>query len=474
MASEGGGLPGPLADTDWRALEPASLAVNLLPDLWRTLKSVWPLLLVAVAGGGLDGTNVTLLALFFGFGAWRTVSHFLTVRYRWRQGRLEIRSGWIARQRRTIDPARIQNVEIVQGPFHKLAGLVELRVETAGESGAEGLLSAISVAEAEALRERLYATARPSAPGAPAQPEAVYVLGVPELLGYGMSEGRVGAALLVAGVLFEWGTLLAPAAVRDTLRGVRAPVAVALALFALSGAYTVSVLAAVVRHYGFQMVRTPRGLRIESGLLTTRGVEIPLAKVQAARVEEPLVRRLMGYASVHVETAAMGAPTEPVPAEGFVPMVAHEDVSPILGRLLPHLDADPRATTLRRLAPAALARSIVTHATAAAFVAGLLAWLTGSPLALLVTLLGPLVAWADWSAHGWWLAPRHLLVRRGFFRRTTWVLPRDKIQSVHRLQGPLQRVLGLAAVDVWAAGTRVVVPDLTEADAARMFAELST
>ena len=123
----------------WRSLEPASLLVNLLPDLWRTARAAWPLLLAVFVGGGIANVvNLGLLTVFFGSAIGRTVLHFLTLRYRLHEGKLEIRTGLIGRRFRVIDPGRIQNVEIVQNVFHKLAGLVELRIETAGDAGAEG------------------------------------------------------------------------------------------------------------------------------------------------------------------------------------------------------------------------------------------------------------------------------------------------------------------------------------------------
>ncbi|MFN7144746.1 MAG: PH domain-containing protein, partial [Myxococcota bacterium] len=134
---------------EWRSLEPASLLVNLIPDLWRTVRAAWPLLLAVLVGGGIANlVNLGILGVFLASAVGRTVLHFLTLRYRLHEGKLEIRTGLIGRRFRVIDPARIQNVEIVQNVFHKAAGLVELRIETAGDSGAEGMLSALSIREA--------------------------------------------------------------------------------------------------------------------------------------------------------------------------------------------------------------------------------------------------------------------------------------------------------------------------------------
>jgi putative membrane protein len=407
-----------------------------------------------------------------------------------------------------IDPERIQNVELVRNLFHKLAGLVELRIETAGERGAEGLLSAVSEAEAHDLRARLYAApehrgspgsapsqagtsvdapaggsgARPDGPPAfrrpgppePGRAEVLHDLGLAELLGYGVSAGRVGAAVIVAGVLLEWGGLFAPGALRDTVGQLRGATAIGLVLFTLAGAYVTSVIGAVVRHSGFRMVRSPRGVRIEGGLFTTRGVEIPLGKVQVVRVEEPLVRRLMGYGSMHVETAASGAPQEEAAAEGFVPMVPGDELARVAGVVLPRLDVDPWSQRLRPPAARALRRAVFARTLRWGVVAGGAAAFGGQIGLLALALLGPVLAWADWRGQGWWVSARSIVSRRGFLRRDTWILPRDKVQSAHIGQGPLQRWHGLASVELWAAGTRVVLPDLDEDEARRVFAAVAS
>ncbi|NOY26891.1 MAG: PH domain-containing protein, partial [Oligoflexia bacterium] len=128
------GLPTTPVQTPWKSLHPASLAVNLVPQAWRTARRAWPIFLAIILGGqdiGVQAGDLTLILLFFGLTLARTLVHFLTLHYRLHDGRLEIKSGLIHRQTRTIDPKRIQNVELVRNLFHRATGLVELRVETA-------------------------------------------------------------------------------------------------------------------------------------------------------------------------------------------------------------------------------------------------------------------------------------------------------------------------------------------------------
>jgi putative membrane protein len=95
------------------------------------------------------------LLFFLMMSFFRTLTHYMTLRYRVSEGRLELVEGLFFRQHRLIDPARIQNMEVIRNIFHRMAGLAELRIDTAGEGGAEGLLSAISIAEANQLRAEL-------------------------------------------------------------------------------------------------------------------------------------------------------------------------------------------------------------------------------------------------------------------------------------------------------------------------------
>jgi uncharacterized membrane protein YdbT with pleckstrin-like domain len=54
-------------------------------------------------------------------------------------GHLTVESGILSRMRRTVDMAKIQDVTVSQTLFQRLAGIGDLRLESAGESGAMGI-----------------------------------------------------------------------------------------------------------------------------------------------------------------------------------------------------------------------------------------------------------------------------------------------------------------------------------------------
>ncbi|MBK9370580.1 MAG: PH domain-containing protein [Deltaproteobacteria bacterium] len=221
----------PATDTPWRGLHPASLLVNLIPRTLGILFGYWPLLLAWLFGRGAVAPRPED-ALFLMFilvpGVLSTLVHLFTLRYRVSGGRLEIRQGLLNRQARTLAPDRIQNVSLVRNLFHRASGLVEVRIETAGDSSTEGMLSALSVEDAEALLTELNA-ARGQAAAAAAidsnapPPPPILRLGAPELLAYGFSAGGLGLAILLMAVGSEVLTVTRPDEVNDLARAASPP-----------------------------------------------------------------------------------------------------------------------------------------------------------------------------------------------------------------------------------------------------------
>ena len=460
------------AEVPWRQLHPASVVVNLIPQTWRVILSFWPFLL-AIAVGRPDRQTETVfidafyVLLLFGSGAITTLVHYLTLRYRVRAGRLEIKKGLLNREARIIDPARIQNAERVQNVFHKAAGLVEVRLETAGDIRTEGLLSALTVADADLLMAELDALRGRAVRDEDAPAEApIFTLGPLELIAHGLSAGRTGMASLLFFGVMEISAVVDPEGSEAAARTLNTPRLVALALLAISVAWVISAFVSLLRHHRFQLYREPDRLRSEWGLLTRRRVEIPLAKVQLARVEESPLRRLMGFGVLSVETAALGPVTDgPPPAELEVPLVERERLGEMIRLPFPGVYIDPWSIRLHHPHPRALWRAILASSlrwapvvAAAGFIGGAKWGSLGGAFMLITVALIAL----DWQYQGWLVTDRIVIARRGFLRRRTWLVPQEKLQSVHLIDGPLLRLHRLGRLVLRVAGSQVVLPDLDD------------
>jgi putative membrane protein len=451
-----------VSDEPWRQVHPASFAVNLIPRAWSLLRSAWPLFLAAIFGGWSREAlvNVALLAGFFGVALTSSVVHTLTLRYRVAEGRLEIRSGLLARQARVIGLDRIQNVVVVRNVFHRLSGLCELRVETASGREVEGLLSAIDAHEAERLMAAL--SHRPAGEAPPADLDEVVVANGPvELIWSGVADLRLGAIAVVVGLATEW---LPEGQVPRLFAGPAGP---ALVVALVSGAWLVGVGGAVVRRYGFRLARTPRGLVAEQGLLTRSRTELRRSKVQIATWLEPLVLRLAGLGSVQIETAAAreaGSGTER--AEAVVPVVDPASAALVLRTALGS-ELDPTALPLTAPHPWARWSAYLATSIRLGVLMLLVSGVAGS-WALALGLVWPVLlvfAELDTRSQGYAVVGRLLVARAGFLTRRTAVLDLRKVQSTSLIEGPLMRWWGVAVLVVRVAGSRVVLPVLAAADA---------
>jgi putative membrane protein len=454
--------------------------VNLLPQTWAFVRSAWPVLLILLfrSGdevGGQQAFDLSLLAFFLLMTIGRTLVHFLTLRYRMVQGRLEIRSGLLNRQNRVLSPEKVQNVEMVRNVFHRMSGLVEVRIETASGTEVEGMLSALSVEEAERLVSALQPRARPAAEVDEVEIPALVENDWTDLVKFGASSSRVGASIVVMGVLYEGMLTIDPTLPLRSAGDVGWTGAFALFFAVLAGAWLVGIGNAVEAHWGYRLVLDDDALVAQEGLLTRRRVQLRVRKVQRVTLRATWLRRLLGFGSVTIETAAAGAGSGGVQqASAMVPVVGEDEVDTLVRHAMPEADVPLASEALRRPADKALQRALIRGAIQGGIFGGVLTWVFW-PMGLLGLLLVPLnlaLGWLDWRYQRWLVTDRVVLSRVGFLSRTTTIVARDKLQSVDLDQGPLLRRYGLASVIVRVAGSGVRMPLLTFDEAYALVAEL--
>lgn len=453
----------------WKTLHPGSVAVNLIPRLWGVVRNLWPVALAFLYGSsqgdGLQLVDASLLLVFFGLAAWGTILHWATLRYRVSEGRLEVQTGLLNRQVRVISPDRIQNIELVRNVFQRVFGLVEVRIETASGTEVEGLLSALSVGEAEALVESL-GKGRAREETEDAALPSIVENGLLDLVRHGATAGRLGAIAVLLGVATEWIQVSDPNDV-EQWGGVLGTLGlIALVVAAFSGAFVLGIGSAVVRHHGFRLIRRGASLVATEGLFTTRQVELPLAKVQQVTVSEPVLRRMLGFGSVHIETAAAREGQGGIAhAEAMAPYVEAPEFPRVVRAALPDLDADlsELASTLEPPHHRALYRSLAVATTRGLILGGLATWWFGiwGAIGFGLVPLGWVTGWLDHKYQGWLVTDRAVIARRGWWSRATTLLDRNKLQSLQVTQGPFLRNYGLAVLRVRVAGSSVVLPVLS-------------
>jgi putative membrane protein len=460
----------------------------------RTLRLSRRLLLPAIVGGAGVGDDVTsvLLWVFVILAVPSLViaaAQWVVFRYRLDAEELVIDSGVLARRRRVIPVDRIQNVDLEQSALERLAGVAELRIETAsGGRETEASLTVLSVAEARALQAHLLeqrsarrsrtvdgVAVTPAQP--PSQTRLLLRLSPADLALAGATSNEAG--LIAAGlatmleVASRFGALERAGAWVDEavaagagvgLVGAAVTVALLAVAFLVLG-WLVSIVVMVVRYHGFTLSRSGDDLIRSYGLLSRHHTTVPLERVQAARVEETLLRRVFGLAALKIETAGAGPQDQRGVgggAEAYVPIARVGDVGPLLRQVFE--DARFEDVALQPVAPPSRRREFIRLVGLVALATAALTLLAGNELLALILLSAPawILARARYRARGWDRAAGYMVTRSGVLTRTTWIIPERKIQTLHVSETPFQRRWNLATllVDTAAGGRAATVVDL--------------
>ncbi len=337
------------------------------------------------------------------------VASWLVTRWRLDGVTLRIESGVVRRDSRQLPIARIQAVDVVRPFLARALGLAELRVRLAGSSHADGRLAYLTEQAALELRAHLLAAHHGVDPATPAPAERIALVVPTGRLVASVLVSTLGSAAMVvaAGIVLA---IVSPAGVA----ALGAALGVAL-LWCVIGLVSL-VWRRVSTEYGFTVAQSPDGIRIRRGLLGTVAETIPVRRVQAVRMIEPLLWRSFGWCRLEVDVAGSPGRDE---ADGtarmrktLLPVGLRDEagflLGMVIGRPVPGMTQPPRRARWKT--------PLSYHFLAA-----------GHDDALAVSVVGRV-------------------------RKVTTVVPLEKTQSIRFVQGPLQRRLALATVHVDAAG----------------------
>jgi putative membrane protein len=388
----------------WHRLHPLSPLINA-GRLLSGLAGIFALSLVTAEDykAYLYQLVVAVGLVVTGFVRW------LVTRWKLEGATLRIETGLLRRESRQLPMTRIQAVDVVRPFLARVLGLAALRIRLAGAGAGAGgdRLAYLTVGEAAVLRAALLAGQHGLDPATP-EPAELPLITVPA--------GRViGATLLRAAPRFA------------ALAVVAAVAAAAAPVLFLASESTLGLIALglvtrtwqqVTGRYGFTVAASPDGIRIRRGLLSTVAETVPFRRVQAVRLEQPLLWRPFGWCRLVVDVAGVAGrdsgPKSGGLAKTLLPVgymnEAQHLVGLVFGHDMPELTKPPKRARVK--AP------LSYHFLAA-----------GHNRVMAVTVTGRV-------------------------RKKTVYMRLEKLQSVRLTQGPVQRRLSLASVHGDAAGRR--------------------
>ncbi|KGN35458.1 hypothetical protein N798_02725 [Knoellia flava TL1] len=410
----------------------------------------------------LATSGVLLLALLVvglvGWLSWRFA------KFRVAAGQIELRKGWLFREHRQVPLERVQAIEISRPLLAQLTGLSQVIVQSAGGGDSHLKLAFLGARRADEVRRELIALAgrrdevRPAvrvdgtdpsgatpsgtpatasvpsaidpATGRPATVPSTGLLDPDE----GREVLRVPNSRLFVATILHGGTIflgavalvaasLALAAYGSSLE-VLTGAAIALpAIGPLAFGIVVNRVGELLKHGNFRLGDTGTAARVQHGLTDKRTTTIPLHRIQAVAMVQPLWWRPFGWWRVNVNVAGIGHdPTGEAGGDDttVLPVGTLDQALEVLALLDPVISADD-------LRQAALGEG------------GEPGWTTVSERARSLDPLG-------WRRNGFAVSAHSLMVRTGRLWRRVSVMPHARVQSLTLSQGPLDRRLDLATV----------------------------
>ena len=412
------------------------------------------------------------------------ILQYFTYRYTIGRDGLTVREGLLHRSRREIPFSRIHNVVVHQSLLHRLFGVAEVRLESAGGQKPEAQMRVLGLRDALALEDLVRHQAHGTAP-ASSEPDAairqdsttLLSLSTLEVIRLGLISNR-GMIVLAAGFGAAWQILPERMIEQFFRQGAKqaygyaeglhlgwlagAAGGVALIGIALALVRLLSVALALSQFHGFRLTEEPRRLMVERGLFARLRTSVARRRIQAWTLHEGVLHRLFRRRSLRIDTAVAekSGQQDTRALKDIAPVATPDACDALIGHLLPRaqwprddwqaVDASARwrlwLPSLALLLPATV------------FVAwhfGAWAW-----LGLGWILFAAYAARRQAQRMGWVLDEHVVAVRSGWWSRYWRFAEIDKLQALRLSRSPLDHACGTATLWLDTAGAHGIAAPL--------------
>ncbi|MBB4929256.1 putative membrane protein [Lipingzhangella halophila] len=239
---------------------------------------------------------------------------------------LIVHMGLVRQVSREIPLSRLQAVDVVRPLLMQILGLAELRVELAGGDSSEMRLRYLTRGTAERLRASLLAHAAGLSGKTPEAPEWPFYR-----LPFGLLLGALAFRLPVLGAFLLFLVLMITGFAFMELGVLGGAVPLLLGLMR-------GFAGPLLRYTDFYSSLSPDGLRLRFGIFQARMQTVPPGRVQAVRIVEPLLWRLLGVARVEANVAGYVGERQ-MDSSTLLPVVPRRLAFALVNELFPGTDA---------------------------------------------------------------------------------------------------------------------------------------
>ncbi|NLY80752.1 MAG: PH domain-containing protein [Lysinibacillus sp.] len=467
-------------------LHPVSAVINFLKGLKEL---IFPFIILLVANGFNVSENrndfweyvpllifLVILIIYLAAG----IIKWWTFVYWFEDNELRVEYGLFVKKKRYIPFDRIQSFNYKEGIFHRIFGLVQVMVETAGSTDGEPevILTAITKEAAKQVEKETRKVNNGEADESFEENlsevqefKLIHKMSTKDLLLLATTSNSVG--VVIAGVAaaisqvaefipFDWIFEELAAFMQFGI------VIVTFTIFvAFIFAWVLSVIITFISYYDFTVIQEKDRFIITRGLLEKKRITIPNNRVQAIKIVENPFRQMIRCATVVVESASGGFGEKDQKITLF-PLISKREMYEPLQQLFPHFifQQDQFIRPTKKARPfyyrikLLLLIPIIILSSYFLFPLGLISIILVVP----VLLLG---IW-QYKSDGFAICGNQLMLRYRIINRVTFIVEKKRIQALESKQSYFQKRKNISSVQVTVmsgiAGTSAKVPHLKETD----------
>ncbi len=319
---------------------PIAIFLILWKVIRQLLRQAWPFLLVIVlpyfnfsptsSSRAEDPYITNIIIALTVFSTISSIIAYFKFYYYIKDDEFIIEKGLFQKVKINLPFDRIQTINFEQGPIHQLFNVVRLEVDSAGSVQNEIAIQAISRADAEYIRSYILAEKAKIAPtktiaeeGVAAEEESTQLLmhHTPlDLLKIGVSQNHLRGLGIIFGFFF-WVFQSLEDYLPDLKQGenpieylqedlglnFEASIWIALFFTLLLFSIGISLFSTIFRYFDLRFLKTAKGFKVVSGLMTKREQSANLNKIQLIRWGDSIIKRIFGIFRLHLFQASSAA-----------------------------------------------------------------------------------------------------------------------------------------------------------------------
>lgn len=289
-----------------------------------------------------DSIAMILFSIVFIGIVFTTLLKWWTYRYWFEDRELRIEYGVLVKKKRYIPFDRIQNLNYKESVLHRVFGLVQVIVETAGAKSdePEADLTAITKAAADQfeleikdVKQTVEVFMEESAL------QVVYTMSIRNLLIVATTSNSMGVVLLSAiAAVSQFAEYIPFELIYNELSYLVRfgfVVVMSMVFMVLLVVWLISVLLTAINYYQFTILQDGERLIITRGLLEKKRISLPKNRIQAIKIIENPLRQLFGLCTIVVESAGGNFSGESDKKIVLMPIISKKKMYPLLAELFP-------------------------------------------------------------------------------------------------------------------------------------------